>query len=154
MVLAAAVQVGTHRDQHVRSRHADQPHVVAEDLVLAPLLERLVDAERVAEVDGAAEHLLGAVEPVRRAQLLAAQHAQRLEQLGADLVLAAVASGGRGQNHAQPLPVALPGQQRVVLVVGMRGDVHHRAGDGELAEDQLQAHQAPLVGDGAGRRGC
>ena len=112
-----------------------------------------VDAERVAEVDGAAEHLLGAVEPMRRAQLLGAQHTERLEQLGADLVLPAVAPGGRGQDDAQALAVALPGHQRVVLVVGVRGDVHHRAGGGELAEHQLQAHQAPLVGDAGRRKG-
>ena len=103
-MLTPAAQIRPHRDQHVGSRHADQPHVVAEDLVLAPLLERLVDAERVAEVDGAAEHLLGAVEAVRGAQLLAAQHAKRLEQLGADLVLPAVAPVAVARITRSPCP--------------------------------------------------
>ena len=113
-------------------------------------LERLIDAERVAEVDGAREHLLGAVEAVCRAQLLGTQDAERFEQLGADLVLPAVAARGGREDHAQALSLTLLRQQRVVLVVGVRGDVHHRSGGSELAEDQLQSDQSPLVGDRAG----
>ena len=108
MMLAAAGAVGPHRDHHVGPREPDQPHVVADDLVLAPLLERLVDAERVAEVHGAREELLGAVEPVRGQQLLGAQHAERLEDLGADLVLSAVAARGRRQHDAQSLARGSP----------------------------------------------
>jgi len=92
MMLSAAGAIGAHRDHHVGPREADQPHVVADDLVLAPLLERLVDAERVAEVHCAREELLGAVDAVRSQQLLGAQHAERLENLGADLILSAVAA--------------------------------------------------------------
>ena len=150
MVLPAAGAVGAHRDDHVGPRHANQPDVVAEDLVVAPLLERLLDAEREAEVHGAREELLGAVEAVRGQQLLGAQHAERLEQLRADLVLAAVAARRRREHDAQPLPVALHRQQRVVLVVGMRGRVHDRADGGELPEHQREPRLAPRISGALG----
>ena len=66
----------------------------------APLLERLVDAERVAEIDGAREVLLRAVEAMQRRELLRPQHAERLENLGADLVLPAVAARRRRERRA------------------------------------------------------
>ena len=82
----------------------DHPNDIAEDLLAAPTLERLLDAERVAEVDRAREILLRPVEPVRGGKLLGAEHRQRVEQLGADLVLAAIAPRRR-QEHR---PVAFP----------------------------------------------
>ena len=92
MVLAAASAVGRHRDDDVRAHHADEAHDVGEDLVLAPLRERLLDAERVAEVDRAREELLGAVDAVRREQLLGAQDREREALLGAEVVLPALAA--------------------------------------------------------------
>ena len=145
-MLSAARAIGAHRDHHVGPREPDQSHVVADDLVLAPLLERLVDAERVAEIHGAREELLGAIDAVRGQQLLGAQHAERLEDLGADLVLSAVAARGRRQHDSQPLALALHRQQRVVFVVWMRGDVHHRADGRELAEHEREGHLAALIG--------
>ena len=67
---------------------------------LPPLLEGFLGAERVAEIHGAGEVLLGAVELVRRQQLFGAQDAERVEQLRPDLVLPAVAARRRHQRHA------------------------------------------------------
>ena len=86
-MLAAAGAVEDESDDHVRTERADHADVVAEDLLLAPLLERFIDAERVAEVDGAGEVLFGAVERCAREQFLGAQHRERFEELGADFVL-------------------------------------------------------------------
>ena len=121
MMLPAAGAVGPQAEDHVGTNHPNQPDEVADDLVAAPLLERLFDAEREAEVDGAGEVLLRAVEAVERGELLGPQHAERLEDLRADLVLAAVAAGRRRQRGAIALPAVQHHQQAVVLVVGMGG---------------------------------
>ena len=141
-MLAAALAVEHEADDDVGADRADHAHVVAEDLLVAPLLERLLDAERKAEVDRAREVLLGAVEAVGRQQLLGAQHRQRLEQLRADLVLPAFAAGRRHQRRPHPLAVRVIGQHRVVLVVGMRRRHHEVADRVELAQRQLERRYA------------
>ena len=138
MMLAAAVAAAQEPGDDVGPDRADVPDEVADDLVVPPLLDRLFDAEREAEIDRAREVLLGAVEAMDRQQLLGAQHAERLERLRPDLVLAAVAARRRDEHRAHALPVAQHRQQRVVLVVGVRVGLHERAGRGELAEHQLQ----------------
>ena len=130
--------------------HADQAHVVADDLVLAPLLERLVDAERVAEVHGAREVLLRAVEAVQRPQLLGAQHAERLENLGADLVLSAVAARGRRQHDAQPWPWLCITSSPLFSSSGCAVDVHDRADGRELAEHEREPRLAPRISGALG----
>src|SRR5438045_96632 len=73
------VMKATGRAFRIHSRHdvgpnqANQAHVVADDLVAPPLLHRLFDAERVAEVDGTREVLLGAIEPMHRRQFFGAE---------------------------------------------------------------------------------
>ena len=151
MVLAAPSAVGAHREHHVRPRRANQADVIAKDLVLAPLLERLVDAERQAEVHGAREELLGAVAPMRSQQLFRTQHAERFEDLGTDFVLPAVATRCRGEDYSQPLPAALHRHQAVRLVVRVRGDVHDGADRRQLTQHQRERHFAALGGD-SGRR--
>src|SRR5919106_6998459 len=127
MVLPAARAVGPHHQNHVGTRLADQTNVVAHDLVLAPLLERLLDAEGVSKVDGAGEELLCTVEPMGCEKFLRAEHTQCLEQLGTDLVLTAVAASGCREHHSESLSMALHRQERVVLVVGMSGRMHDGA---------------------------
>src|ERR1051326_3449228 len=102
-MLSAGVAGRRQRDDHVRTNRANQSNVVRRELVAAPLLERLLDAERVAEVDGAREVLLGAVEAVQRGELACAQHAERFEDLRTDLVLPAVAARRRRQRGPLPL---------------------------------------------------
>ncbi len=137
-MLAAAGAVEDEADDHVRTNRANHPHVVAENFLLAPLLERLLDAERVAEVDGAGEVLLRPVELVGAQQLLGSQHRQRFEQLRSDLVLTAFAARGGDERRAIPHAVAVVRQHPVVLVVGMRRR-HHQIADGvELAQHQFE----------------
>ena len=88
---------------------------------MAPLLDRLLRAEREAEIDGAREVLLGAVPAMRRQQLLGPQDADRVEQLRADLVLPAVAARRGDERDAHPEPARVQRQHGVVLVVGVRG---------------------------------
>ena len=128
----------------------------------APLLERLLDAERVAEVDRAREVLLGAVEAMQRRQLLGAQDAERLEDLRADLVLSAVAARRRRQRRAKTLTAIEHHQQPVVLVVGMRRGVHEDADVRQVAQRQperdvtllvVERHDAHLGKGNRGQRG-
>ena len=134
VMLAAAATSWRQGGHDIGTDGADHPHEVAEDLLPAPPLEGLLDAEGVAEVDGAGEVLLGAVQPVGGVQLLGPQHRQGVEQLGADFVLPSVAARRREQHGAVALPPGQLRQQRVVLVVGMGHDRHEGAGAVELAQ--------------------
>src|SRR5690606_14295491 len=109
-----------------------------------PLLERLLDAEGVAEIDRPREALFRAVVAMRGQQLLGPQHAERVEQLRPDLVLPAGSARRRCQHDPQAVSVTLLRQQRVVLIVRMGGDVHHGAGDRELAEQELETDESRI----------
>ena len=54
-------------------------HEISKDLLPTPLLERLLLAERVSEVDRSREALLRAVETVGGQQFLKMEHTQRIE---------------------------------------------------------------------------
>src|SRR5439155_5046645 len=95
VMLPAAFARRRQRDHDVGTDHSHQPHVIRRDLVAAPFLESLLDAERESKVDRAGEILLGAVEAVQRLELLGSQDAERLENLRTDLVLSAVATRRR-----------------------------------------------------------
>src|SRR5262245_36661294 len=99
-MLSTACTVGRHAGHDVWPHHADQPHVIAEDLVLPPFFKCLVDAERETKVDGAREVLLRSVEPMQCRQFLGAQYAERFENFRTDFVLTTVSSGGGGQHRA------------------------------------------------------
>src|SRR5207253_10474304 len=103
MVLPAAGPIRAQSDDDVGTNRAHEAHEVGDDLVAAPFLERLLDAEGEAKVDRAGEVLLGAVEAVQGRELLGSQHAQGLEDLRADLILPAVAARGRRQRGAVTL---------------------------------------------------
>ena len=138
MMLASRIASGWQRGDHIRTNHPDQPDVVVRNLVATPLLERLFDAERVAEVDGPREVLLRAVEPMQGAELLRAQHAERLENLRSNLVLAAVAARRGRERRAIAVPVIEHHQQPIVLVVGVRGRVHEDAGIRQMTQGEAE----------------
>ena len=72
MMLAAAATVRIHRRDDIGTHGSDHPDEVAEDGFTPPQRERLVTAERVAEIDRAGEVLFGTVEAMRCQQLLRA----------------------------------------------------------------------------------
>jgi len=64
MMLTAAVAAADEPRDDVGTRGADVPDEIADDLVVPPLQDGLLEAERVAEINRAREELLCAVEPV------------------------------------------------------------------------------------------
>ena len=142
MMQTAGRARGIHSDDHIRPRHANEAHIIADDLVTSPLLERLFDAERVAEVDRSSEVLLGGIETVHGFELFGSQHRERIRELGTDLVLPAVAARRRGENRAHALPAVQVHVQRVVLVVWMCRRLHEDAGVVELAESETESNRA------------
>ena len=147
-MLAATLRVvPDEADDDVGPDLANPVDVVLEDLVAVPALVGLVTAERETEVHRAREVLLGAVDPVRREQLLGTQHGQRLEDLRADLVLTTVAACGRDQRRPHPALEPVLREQRVVLVVGV-GSRHHQAADGaELPDDETECRDVGMFPD-------
>src|SRR5262245_23561983 len=127
---------------------ADVPDEIAKDFIMAPSLQRLLDAERIAKVDGAREVLLGPVESVYRQQFLSTQDGQGLPELGADLVLAAVTAGGGHEHCPHPLPMTEHREQRIVLVVWVRRRFHERRHRSELANRQTKRRLVEMFPDG------
>ncbi len=146
---AALFAFGPHGHDHVGANRPDHANVIVEDLLLAPLLVGLIDAERIAEVDGAREVLLGAVVAVDGGQFLGPQHAQRLEQLGADLVLPAGAARGGQHRRAVALAVREHGEHGAVLIVRVADGLEEDADIAELSEHEAEADLAGLAGDGS-----
>ena len=146
-MLSPTGAVDTERDDDVGAQRADVPDEVAEDLRLAPFLQRLLGAERVTEVRRASEVLLGAVVLMRREQLLGAEDAERVEQLGADLVLATVAARRRDQRHTHAQATRVPRQHRVVLVIRMSRRLHQRADGVQLAQRHGEPGRSGEVAD-------
>src|SRR5262245_60363599 len=103
MMLSAACAVRRHAGHDVWPHGADQPYVVADNLVLPPFLKGLVDAEGKAEINGAREILFGPIEPMQCSQLLGAQDAERFEDLRTDLVLTAISARGGREHRSLPL---------------------------------------------------
>ncbi len=81
------------RHDHGRPEAADRRHHVGEDHLLAPQAGALFAALGKTEVVRAREQLFGAVESTRLQQLLAADDAEQIAELGADDVLPAGAPG-------------------------------------------------------------
>ena len=119
---------------------------------MSPDGQRFLRRLRVSEVDRAREVLLPAVYAARGQQLLRAQHAEKLSFFIADEILSAVAAGHGQISGAQEPLVGQVGNQRRVLVIGMRGDVERAAEDSELLERELQLGRVALSGVNAERK--
>jgi hypothetical protein len=117
------------RDQHEGTLCANHPNDVAQNVLMAPLLERLIEPLGKPVVDHAREVLLvDAVVSIRNQELLRPNQADGIEQLRADGVVTGFASIQRQQRHARTLATAQHRQHTAVLVVGMRGRVHRARG--------------------------
>ena len=145
LMMLPAPSAGRRQCRHdIRTDRADQPDEVADDRLAAPLLERLVDAEGESKVDGAGEVLLRPIEPMDCRQLFGPEDAQRLEQFRSDLVLTSVPPRGRHEGGTEPQTAVQHHEERVVLIVGMRGRHHEDAGVGEVAEGEAQGDVSPF----------
>ncbi len=120
--MAVARRAAEAKDNHVGTKAADHPHHVAQDFLAAPFLESFLRSLSESEVDSAGEKLLRAVDTPGCQQLLRADHSQGIALFSANQILAAFAASERkiaGPNFAAARQV---GEQRGVLVVGMRRD--------------------------------
>src|SRR5579863_86629 len=70
--MAIARRTAETQDDHVGTEAADHPHDIAEDLIVAPFLETFLGSFGEAEIDGAGEELLSAINATSRQQLLGA----------------------------------------------------------------------------------
>src|SRR6266478_9280604 len=83
---------GETQHDHVRLEAPDDPHHVAENVVVPPLLKSFFRCLGESEIDRSRKKLLGAIDPTGRQQLLGAENAQLVALLGANQVLTALAS--------------------------------------------------------------
>ena len=102
VAVSALARRGEARDDHVGAEAAYDPDHVGEHFVVAPDAEGLFGRLGEAEVNGAREELLRAVDATRGQKLLRAHESEQLALLRAEKVLAAVAARERkiGRAHA------------------------------------------------------
>ena len=114
------------RQQHERTARANHPHHIAQHGFLAPLLEGLFEPLREAVVDHRGEVLLvDAVVAIGHAQFFSANQAEPVEELRADGVVARLAAVEGHERQPRAVLAAQPRDHPAVLVIGMRGGVHH-----------------------------
>ena len=126
-MLAVAVPRRPAEDGHddLGTKPPDHSDYILEDGVTRPMLPGLVNGLGEAEIVGAGEVLASAIEPARRQQLLGPDQAQRLAQLGADQVLAALAPVQREVRGFGSSPPHQDGEQLGILVIRMGSDHQH-----------------------------
>ena len=122
-VARSAVKAG---DDDVRPVEPHDANAIAQHILLAPVLERLVHALRESEIGHAGKELVNAVISAGCQEFLGAHQAQRVEQLRSDEVRAAFAAVEREQPRTHALGAGEPGDERPVLIVRMSGGVKHR----------------------------
>src|ERR1051325_6236833 len=144
--VAALARRGEAGDDYVGAEAAYDPDHVGEHLVMAPDAEGLFGRLREAEVDGAREELLRAVDATRREKLLRPNDAEHLSLLRAQEVLPAVAARERQIRRARAAPPRQIREQRRVLVVRVRADVEDAPRHEQLAERGLGLGRVPLRG--------
>jgi hypothetical protein len=123
------------RHDDERARAANNAHHVAHDRLPIPQVERLVEPLRIAVIGGCRE--VEVVEPVVLAceqQFLGAQQSEGVEQLGADGVVARLASRDRQEDRPSADAAARGRQQRPLLVVRVGYGVQEARGGRELLE--------------------
>ncbi len=80
------------QDHHVGAKAADHPDYIGKYFVAPPLAEALIGRFRKAEIDGACEKLLCAIDMAGSQQFLCPYDTEQIALLGADQVLAALAA--------------------------------------------------------------
>jgi hypothetical protein len=132
-------------DDDVGLERADDPHQIGQHRAAVPDRQRLGRRLGVAEVAGAGEKLLGAVDAAGGEQLLGADEAEQRPLLGADQVLAAIAARQRQVGGAQQALAVQVGQKPRVLVVGVGGDIKDVADYGQPLDGAQELTSARLA---------
>src|SRR5581483_7576476 len=107
---------------------------------------------REAEVVGACEVLMAAVDAPRGEELLGTDHAELGTELVADEILSAVAAGEREIRGLDVAALGEPRDEPRVLVVGVRTDDQHARGGAQPVDQLAQSSGAAFLG-GEARRG-
>ena len=132
---------------------AHHVHHIAQHLFHGPELQRLVDALRVAEVEGAREVLPSAVEGARGEKFARADHAEPFVQARPDQVLPALAPAERQVGGFGAHPARERREEARVLVVGVGGDHQHPLHSVELPHAERRADYAGVLLGRYGWRG-
>ncbi len=152
--LMVAVAVGGAADEDggedERAVEADGADGVVEDAFVGPLGEGFFPGFGEAEVDDGAEELVGAGVAVFAEELLGANEAEGVVEVGGHEVLAAFAAVEGEHGDAGAEAAGLEGEEAAVFVVGVGDDEHHGGAGAELEEELLEGGGAVIDGEGVG----
>jgi len=144
-----SVPAGEHHEWSVQ---ADDPHHVAQDRLLIPASQRLVECLRVAVVDGRGEVLIvESVVAAREPELLGPDQPQGVEELRPDRVGTAFPPVEGQEARTHPHAPTQRRQHTRFLVVGVACRVEDARGGPQLPELLAQGGH-PLVGGEEARR--
>ena len=135
LVIAVAVAIGAleSRQDDRRPLHADDADHVAKYRFPSPLADRFFERLGETVIDkGRKVLLVDSVVLAGDEEFFSPDQPERVEQLRPDGVVTRLAAVERQQRHARAVVAAQLRQHAAMLVIGMRGDVHHAHGGPEL----------------------
>ena len=150
LAMAIARRPRKDRDDHMGAELAHHVDHVAQHLFNGPEFQRLVNALRVAEVEGAREVLVAAVEGARGEEFARADDAESFVQPRPDQVLSPFTAAERQVGGFDAHTARERREEACVLVVGVGGDHQHALHAVELAHAKGGADNSLIL---LGRRG-
>ena len=115
------------RDEHVWPKLADDPHHVAQDLLLVPDSQGLAIIPGKTEINRPRKELPAAINASGGEQFLCANQANLVAEFRSEHILTAVAARKRKVGCAVISPPGEIGDQFSILIVGMGCNVEHAA---------------------------
>ena len=135
MIAVAVALVALEARQEDDGRLMRMMRTTSRSTVSVPTCRSFLEPLREAVVDDGGEVLLvDAVVAIGDEQFLGANQAEPVEQLRTDGVVARLAAVERQQRQPRAVAAAQPREHAAMLVVGMRGGVHHAGGGAQLQE--------------------
>src|SRR5213593_950420 len=142
------------RNDDLRSKVADDPYKISEDLIVVPLGVRIISAFRKTKLVVRREKLLRMIQAMGGHQFFCSNDSQHFKELASNEVHSTFTPGGGQVGGSDTLSSCKPGQQSAVFVIRMRASVKHAGDDIETFQRLGQTHRAPVFGNFGGGQYC
>ena len=140
VAMAVGGSAGESRHDDFRPKLPNHTHKVAENLIVAPLLQSFFGRFRKSEFILRRKELLGSVEPSCRKQFFRTDDPKIFKQFRPQKVLAAISTRNRKIGGARTLPSRQPGKQCAVFVVRVGAGMKHAGNNIQSIQSLRESH--------------